>query len=344
MQIDAFTHFLPGEYATRLSSLGETPAATNIRRRVAGIPAIADLDLRLRQLEEFGPDYRQILSLPAPPLENLGDPALAAELARIANDGLAELVREHPDHFAGFVAALPLNDMDASLEEIDRAIDDLGALGVQIYTSVAGVPWDAPDLRPFWAKMAERDRMVWAHPGRNQSFPDYVGEATSKYEIWWTFGWPYDTSAFMARIVFDGVFDRHPGLKILTHHGGGMVPHFAGRVGSGWDQLGARTPDEQRADVETSITRRPVDYFKMFYVDTAMMGAPHSLTCVLEFFGAEHVLFASDSPFDPEKGPGYIRSTLADLETIELSPTDRQLILAGNAQRLLHLPVSAQEA
>jgi uncharacterized protein len=75
-----------------------------------------------------------------------------------------------------------------------------------------------------------------------------------------------------------------------------------------------------------------------------MMGAPHSLTCVLEFFGAEHVLFASDSPFDPEKGPGYIRSTLADLETIELSPTDRQLILAGNAQQLLHLPVSAQEA
>ena len=82
MQIDAFTHFLPGEYATRLANLGDTPAATNIRRRVAGIPAIADLDVRLRQLEEFGPEYRQIISLPAPPLEDVGNPALSADLAR----------------------------------------------------------------------------------------------------------------------------------------------------------------------------------------------------------------------------------------------------------------------
>ena len=191
--------------------------------------------------------------------------------------------------------------------------------------------------------MAERDRMVWAHPSRNQSFPDFVGETTSKYEIWWTFGWPYETSAFMARIVFDGVSDRHPNLKILTHHGGAMVPHFAGRVASGWDQLGARTPDDQHADVERSIEGRPLDYFKMFYADTAMMGAPHSITCVLEFFGPEHVLFASYSPFDPQKGPGYIRSTLEDLETIDLSEHDRQLILEGNAQRLLHLPVSGRE-
>ncbi|HET8599850.1 MAG TPA: amidohydrolase family protein, partial [Segeticoccus sp.] len=145
---------------------------------------------------------------------------------------------------------------------------------------------------------------------------------------------------FMSRIVFDGVFDRHPDLKILTHHGGGMTPHFAGRIGGGMDQLGARTPEDQRADVETSIKGRPYDYFKKFYVDTAMMDAPHALDCVIDFYGVDHVLFASDSPFDPEKGPGYIRATIANIEEIDISDDDRQAIYEGNARRLLALPAA----
>lgn len=341
MKIDAFTHFVPPVYADRLGRLEVTPAAQNMRKRIAGIPAIADLDVRLRQLEEFGDDYRQIISLPTPPLEDIGDPRLSAELATIANDGMAELVRDHPETFAGFVAALPLDDVDATLVEIDRAIGTLGALGVQIYTNMSGLPWDDPRFRPFWHKMAEHDRMVWCHPTRNHTFPDYRTEQTSRYEIWWTLGWPYETSAFMARLVFDGLFDRHPHLKIITHHGGGMIPQVAGRVGPGWDQLGARTPDELRADVETDIKRRPIDYFKLFYVDTALMTARHAITSTLAFYGADHVLFASDSPFDPEKGPGYIRATLADLDAIGLSDADRALILEGNARRLLRLPPDA---
>jgi predicted TIM-barrel fold metal-dependent hydrolase len=340
MKIDAFTHFLPRAYAERLAGLANTPAATNIRKRVAGIPAIADLDLRFRQLEEFGDDYRQIISLPAPPLEDVGDPELSIELARIANDGLAELVRDHPERFAGFAAALPLNDVDATLAEIERTVGELGALGVQVYTNVAGAPWDEPRFRPFWAKMAECDRMVWCHPSRNQTFADYRTERSSKYEIWWTFGWPYETSAFMARLVFDGLFDRHPEIKIVTHHGGGMTPHFAGRLAGGWDQLGARTPEDQQADVQTDIRGRPVDYFKMFYADTAMMDAPHAIRCTIEFFAIDHVLFASDSPFDPEKGPGYIRATIANVEELELSDSERHALYEGNARRLLHLPAA----
>ena len=340
MKIDAFTHFLPRAYAERLSGLGDTPAATNIRKRVAGIPSIADLDVRFRQLEEFGDDYRQIISLPAPPLEDVGDPELSIELARIANDGLAELVRDHPERFAGFAAALPLNDVDATVAEIERAVGELGALGVQVYTNVAGAPWDEPRFRPFWDAMAEVDRMVWCHPSRNQTFPDYRTEQTSKYEIWWTFGWPYETSAFMARLVFDGLFDRHPDIKIITHHGGGMAPHFAGRLAGGWDQLGARTPDDQRADVETAIQGRPVDYFRMFYADTAMMDAPHAIRCTIDFFGIDHVLFASDSPFDPEKGPGYIRATIANLEELDLTDEERHALYEGNARRLLRLPAA----
>jgi uncharacterized protein len=341
MKIDAFTHILPAAYADRMSGLGDTPAARNIRTRIAGIPSLVDLDLRLRQLEEFGDDYRQIISLPAPALEDLGDPAVSRDMAMLGNDGLAALVAQRPERFAGWVAALPLNDVDASVEEAQRAVRELGAAGVQIYTSVSGVPWDHPRFAGFFDAIAELDATIWVHPVRNSRWPDYPTEDRSLYEIWWTLGWPHDTSLFMARVVFSGLFHRRPGLRILTHHGGGTIPHLAGRVGPGWDQLGARTPPEERADVEHSLERRPIDYLKMFYADTALFGSPRSIATAIEFFGVDHILFASDSPFDPEKGPGYIRTTIADLESLGLPADDLDAIFAGNAHRVLGMPATA---
>jgi len=228
--------------------------------------------------------------------------------------------------------------VDGTLVEIDHAIGSLGALGVQTYTHVNGRPFDEPEFEPFFARMAELDRMIWVHPNRNADWADYPTEQRSRYEVWWVFGWPYETAVYMARIVFGGVLERHPALKVLIHHGGSMVPHFAGRVGPGWDQLGARTPPERQSEVEHyPLSKRPLDYFKMFYVDTALFGAEHALRCSLEFFGVEQALFASDSPFDPEKGPGYIRSTIANLEALELSEADLARIYEGNARRLCGL-------
>jgi len=337
MKIDAFTHILPAEYAERMSALGDTPAARNIRNRIAGIPALVDVDLRLAQLEEFGDDYRQVISLPAPPLEDIGEPALGREMAQLANEGLAGLVEERPERFAGWVAALPLGDVDDAIEEARRAVRELGAAGVQIYTNVAGVPWDDPRFAPFWDAMAELDAMTWVHPSRNVTWADYPTENRSRYEIWWALGWPHETSLFMARIAFSGLFDRHPGLRILTHHGGGTVPHLEGRIAGGWDQLGARTPADEHDDVANDLKRRPLDYFKMFYADTALFGAPNAIATALAFFGPERILFASDSPFDPERGPGYIRTTISDLESLDLENETRDRIYAGNAQRLLNL-------
>jgi predicted TIM-barrel fold metal-dependent hydrolase len=335
MKIDAFCHLMPRAYAERLATISDAPAAANILNRINGIPALVDLDLRFRQLEEFGDDYRQIVSLPAPPPEDLGPPAVSRAVARLGNEHLAELVASHPDRLAGWVAALPMNDPDGAVEEIDRAIG-LGALGVQIYTHVNGHPLDEERFAPFWAKMAEVDRMVWVHPSRDASWADYPSEDVSRYEIWWVFGWEYDTAAFMARVVFGGVLERHPQLKILIHHGGSMVPHFAGRVGPGWDQLGARTPPDRREQVEHApLSKRPLDYFRMFYADTALFGAAHAIRCCLDFFGVERMLFASDTPFDPEKGPGYIRATIADLDGLGLAESDREQIYSGNARRLL---------
>jgi uncharacterized protein len=336
MKIDAFCHILPRAYAQSIEQLDSATAA-NIRARIAGVPSLIDLDLRMRQLEEFD-NYQQIISLPAPAPEDLGSPEVSRRLARLGNEGLAELVADNPDRFAGFVAAVPLNDVEGTLSEVDYACGQLGALGVQTYTHVNGRPFDDPRFEPFFAKMAEIDRMIWVHPNRDASWPDYPTEQRSRYEVWWVFGWPYETAVYMARLVFGGVLERHPDLKVLIHHGGSMVPHFAGRVGPGWDQLGARTPPDRHEEIDHyPLSARPLDYFKRFYVDTAHFGAENALRCSLEFYGVERALFASDSPFDPEKGPGYIRSTIANLEALELSAEERHAIYEGNARRIIGL-------
>jgi uncharacterized protein len=341
MKIDAFCHIMPRPYFDRFFELEAAEHAANLRKRVSNIPALVDMDVRFRQMDEFG-DYRQLINIAAPPVEDLGSPAISAEMSRIGNESMAELVRDHPDRFVGFMACVPMDDPDAAVEELDYAINELGAYGAQIYTHVHGSPMDDERFEPFYARVAEHGRLLQVHPCRSSAWADYPTEPRSKYEIWWTFGWEYDLSAFMARIVFSGVLERNPGLKLLIHHGGSMVPHFSGRVGPGWDQLGVRTPDDQREDVEHyPLSKRPVEYFKQMYVDTAMFGAAHALRCSIDFYGVDHVLFASDSPYDPEKGPGYIRATIKNLREIGLTEAEQETIFNGNVTELLGLKPGA---
>jgi uncharacterized protein len=335
VKLDAFCHVLPKPYFDRLQRSSSDRAA-NLIKRTAAIRTLWDLDERLRVIEPFD-DYAQIVSLAAPPLEALAEPTESIDLARLANDEMAELVRTRPETFAGFVAGLPLNAMDAALDEIDRAVQELGALGIQIYTHVNGVPLDDPRFEPLFARMAELDRAIWVHPARNSSWPDYPTERKSKYEVWWLFGWPYDTSAFMARLVFSGLMTRYPRLKVITHHAGGMVPFFSGRVGPGMDSFGARTPEDERELVESELEVRPIEAFRRFYADTAVFGAPHALRCAYEFFGSERMLFASDMPFDPVQG-SFIRDTIADVEALDVSDAERERIYERNARELLLAP------
>jgi uncharacterized protein len=335
VKLDAFCHVLPKPYFDRLQRSSSDRAA-NLIKRTAAIRTLWDLDERLRVIEPFD-DYAQIVSLAAPPLEALAEPTESIDLARLANDEMAELVRTRPGTFAGFVAGLPLNAIDAALDEIDRAVQELGALGIQIYTHVNGVPLDDPRFEPVFARMAELDRAIWVHPARNSSWPDYPTERKSKYEVWWLFGWPYDTSAFMARLVFSGLMTRYPRLKVITHHAGGMVPFFSGRVGPGMDSFGARTPEDERELVDSELEVRPIEAFRRFYADTAVFGAPHALRCAYEFFGPERMLFASDMPFDPVQG-SFIRDTIADVEALDVSDAERERIYERNARELLLAP------
>ena len=243
----------------------------------------------------------------------------------------------YPERFPAFIASIAYDDPDAAAREAVRALDDLGARGIQMFTNVHGVPMSDARFLPIFEALTARDLPIWMHPYRGADMPDYKTEDRSEYEIWWTFGWPYETSAAMARMVFAGFFDRWPALKIITHHMGAMAPYFAGRVGPGWDQLGARTSDEDLAAVLKRLKKRPLDYFKMFYGDTALFGAYDATVCGLKFFGVDHVLFASDAPFDPEKGPMYIRDTIAVVDRLPISDDERERIYWRNAVRLLKL-------
>jgi uncharacterized protein len=138
----------------------------------------------------------------------------------------------------------------------------------------------------------------------------------------------------MARLVFSGILTRHPSLKVITHHAGGMVPFFSGRVGPGMDSFGARTPDDERELVDSPLAGRPIDAFRRFYADTAVFGAPHALRCAHEFFGVDHLLFASDMPFDPVQGT-FTRDTVADVEALAISDAERERIYERNARELL---------
>jgi aminocarboxymuconate-semialdehyde decarboxylase len=333
-KIDVFTHILPEGYVSRMREVA--PDVKDQGKRVRGVPMLVDLDVRFRVMDLFE-GYQQILSIATPPVEAYASPADAVDLVRRANDGMAELVLRYPERFPGFIASLPLNDPDAAMLETARAIRDLGARGIQLYSNVRGKPIVAPEFLPLFEAMAGYDLPIWLHPYRGSDFPDYSTETRSLYEIWWTFGWLYETSAAMARIVFEGLFDRFPNLAIITHHMGAMAPYCEGRLGPGWDQLGARTSDEDLSVVLKRLKKRPIDYFRMFYADTALFGAYDATVCGLGFFGADRVLFASDSPFDPEKGPMYIRETIGIIDRLPITLEERERIYWRNAVRLLKL-------
>ena len=334
MKLDLYNHIFPRAYYDRM--LKAAPNGKDMHKRVRDIPYMVDLDERFRIMDRFD-DYAQVLSLSSPPIEVYGDAVVANEMARLANDGMAELVAKYPQRFPSFVASLPMSDPEGMLREAERAVEKLGAGGVQVFSNVLGKPLTAPETLPIFDLMAKLDLPIWIHPTRGADFADYKQEKKSHYEIWWTFGWPYETSVAMAHIVFAGLFDKHPELKIITHHMGAMIPYCAGRVGPGWDMLGTRTSDEDYTLLLKQLKKRPFDYFKMFYADTALFGAKDATELGLKFFGVDNVVFASDAPFDPERGAAYTRWTIEIIDALDITAEQRYAIYEGNARRLLKL-------
>jgi predicted TIM-barrel fold metal-dependent hydrolase len=311
MKIDVFAHILPEKYIATYSQKNKAVLdSVEIKSRAA-----TDLDVRLRLMDRY-PEVLQVLTVAQPALEQFVTPEEAAELARIANDELAELVNKYPDKFIAAVACLPMNDMDAALEEADRAITQLGLRGVQIYSRINGEPLDNPKFKPLYEKMAQYDLPIWIHPCPHEK-PD---------PDWGIFSWPYETASAMLRLVISGVFNDYPDIKFITHHCGSMIPYFAKRLHWTLSNVTRKDP----------IIRNPEEHFRKFYNDTAVYGNTDALMCALAFFGVSHLLFGTDAPLGPKFG--LTRETMISVERMSIPDIDKEKIFVQNAINLLKLP------
>lgn len=332
MKIDMNAHIMPQKYREALYKAA--PGGFYIQDVVESLPTLFDLDRRFRIMDKFQ-GMMQVLTLSSPPVEVIHDPAVSLDLVRMANDEMADLVMKHPDRFAAAVATLPLNDIDASVAELERAIKDLKMRGVQIFTPVNDKPLDAPGFVPLYEQMSNYNLPVWIHPQRPVDLADYRTEKKSKYMIFHIFGWPYETTSAMVRIVMSGILERYPDLKFITHHCGGMVPFLVERIKGAYDHAEML----RRARYKEKLRMPPIEYFKKFYYDTAIYGNPHGLMCALPFCGADHMLFATDVPYDSQMGERYTRQTIDAVDQMAVTEEEKEMIYAKNAIRIAQLPL-----
>ncbi len=310
MKIDIFSHILTPKYLQLYAQKNKTVMdQVETKNR-----AVTDLEVRLRLMERY-PDVLEVLTVAQPPLEKFVGPKDAIQLAKIANDEIAELVDKYPNHFIAAVACLPMNDVNAALKEADRAIKELGLKGVQVYSRIAGETLDSPKFRPLWEKMASYDLPIWIHPTTDQEL-DTGG----------LLGWPFETSTAMYRLVMSGVFNDFPNIKFITHHAGAMIPTFASRLQ--WLLYPSRVPP---------AIHNPIEHFRKFYNDTALYGNTAGLMCAYAFFGADRLLYGTDAPLGPKFG--LRQGTIESIQRMTITEEEKEKILSKNAIEMLSLAV-----
>lgn len=330
MKIDISTHVMPERYKKALYKHSDKFATEKKVQNKRSV--LTDHEARLRILDEHE-GMVQVLSVTMPPVEEVVGPEEAAELARIANDEMAEMVAKYPRKYIAAIANLPLNNMDATLKEAERTIKELGFKGIQIYTRVNGRPLSWVELMPLYELMSGFNLPIWIHPMRSSNQADYATETVSYYQIFSIFGWPFDTTVAMTHLVFAGIFEKFPTIKFITHHCGGMIPYFADRIvvhyNNGLERLGQK--------FFPGLKKHPIEYFRMFYNDTALNGCTSALMCGYDFFGEDRLLFGSDMPYDVENGAIAIRQTIKAIEGMNIPESSKKKIYEGNARNLLHL-------
>ncbi len=327
MKIDIFCHIVPPGYKSALEKTIGPVAMVDV------LQTMYDMEQRFRVMDQFE-DVIQVLTVSLPPLEVIPDKHKSAALAKMANDEMAELIAKYPDRFVAAIACLPMNDIDAALQETDRAIKDLKFRGVQIFTPTNDKPLDSPEFLPLYAKMAEYKLPVFIHPHRDGDYPDYRTEKESRYSLNTLFGWIYETSAAMIRLTYSGIMEKYPDLRIITHHSGAMIPFLENRIVDFAD-FGEKL---LKTDIKHNLRKPVLDYLKMFYVDTAIYGNTPGLMCSYALYGPQHMVFATDFPYDIQGGLKHNKATIAAIEEMNISHSEKEMIFEGNARRLLHLP------
>jgi aminocarboxymuconate-semialdehyde decarboxylase len=279
-------------------------------------PKLTDPQERLKDMDRMGIAI-QALSPGPNQFYYWTDGELGGKLARLQNDRVAELVRSHPDRFVG-MGTLPLQDMQKALRELERIVQELGFHAIEISSNIAGVDLDAPRFEPFWAKVQELDVLVFVHP---IGFTD--AERLKDYYLNNVIGQPLEEAIFVSRLIFSGVLERYPNLKIVVGHGGGYLPFYPGRM----DHAYKVRPENQH-----HISHPPSEYLKKLYFDSIVY-QESSLANLVRFAGGDHVLLGTDYPFDMgEADPVGFINTLRSV-----SQTEREQMLGGNARRLLNI-------
>ena len=304
-KVDFFAHILTPKYTERYLEINPK-IAERIEYRTL---AVTDLSVRERFMKRY-PDLLQVITMANIPLEKWA-PDHTVELARIGNDELAEHVRRRPDLFFQAAAVLPLNNIEAALEEIDYAINKLDLAGIQVYTRIGDEWLASKKFRPILAKMAELNKPIWIHPDSNDKIDFDYG----------LFSWPFETTHCMLRLVESGIFIEFPDIKFIVHHAGAMVPFFQERIK--YVMAGSKQP---APDIH--------EHFKKFYVDTAINGNTNGLMCAYNYYGADHMLFGTDAPLGARKG-GLVEGTIRSIERMDIPQEDKEKILRLNAERIL---------
>jgi predicted TIM-barrel fold metal-dependent hydrolase len=330
-RIDAHTHFSSLKVLEALEKEDGKPFVLGHTYR--SMQALTDVQARLAILDRNEVDIHVLV--PVPWLEAFPrvahDRKLAPQFARMMNDEIASVVAAHPQRFRG-VALLASVDPDAMVAELTRAVKELGFVGAYVPVGPTAKRMDHPDFEALYRAIVDLDVMLWLHPSR-PPLADYADETASMYQIWQQMGWPYDTTAAMYRIVFSGVFERYPSIRIITHHHGGFVPYYQGGMRGSW----AASAEDGR-QVSDKVARPYIDHFRKFYCDTACKDfVPKVLELALDFFGPERMLFGSDTPFGAGDGQSFTSGALRSIEAMQIAPDVRTTILSTNAERILRI-------
>ncbi|MGW4092689.1 amidohydrolase family protein [Nocardia sp. NPDC004750] len=273
---------------------------------------------RLPDMDRHGIDI-QVLSLTAPGIQGVTDARQAVTDARLANDHLADVIAAHPTRFRG-LAAVPLQDPEAAAAELRRAVGSLGLSGALVNDHTQGIYLDDPRYDPVWAVLEELDVPLYLHPGAPPAEPWGVlaGRPELQGPLW---SWGAETSGHALRIVFGGVFDRHPRAKVILGHMGEFLPFQLARLDSRYAPQADRT-----------LARKPSAYFgSNILITTSGVCSPAALAGAVLAIGADAIMFAVDYPYEDTA------EAVRFLEQAPISDTDRAKIGHGNAGRVLHL-------
>ena len=334
VRIDCFAHALPQKLKKAILSEmgGPFPPFSDLWEKAR---ALTDVDRRIATMNELGVDI-QVVTTPTPPLEQLFDSATSVRLARLANDSMAELVREHNRRLVG-VATVSLANPTEAIREVKRSVEELGLRGVLLYATPILPALDDVVFEELYATIHGLNIPIWLHPWSTEAQPDFPNEARSKYLSWYAFGWPYFTTLTMARLVFGGILERYPGLKVLVHHAGSFVPVMAGRMQRVYDLKGY-----EEVDFAPGLRKPYLDYFRQFYVDSITYGSLGALMTSYEFFGSDRMLFGTDMPFDLEDGRDLTRESASTIEHMMIPDSKKEDIFFRNALKLCGLEDMAQ--